>query len=194
MRVLRIKLRPFARKANILTIELLLPPTPPRQDLYFMIPGMGHGVPKLLPSVSSAKKKALISSPVLTKAVKTHCAPGRPHHPHQNATLLSCFRSKHYMQGSPFSYWEACLPNTESQNMLTLKSWGFDSIFKVGHPFSSCRPIDYEYSWSLFCFKQMSLFKTKCRARLEQRINSYPIQWLLPRGSLSPTAGGSLLG
>lgn len=104
MRVLRIKLRPFARKANILTIELLLPPTPPRQDLYFMIPGMGRGVPKLLPSVFRAERKVLISSPVLTKAVRIHCVPGRPHHPHQNATLLSCFRSKHYMLGSPFSY------------------------------------------------------------------------------------------
>lgn len=158
-----------------------------------MIPGMGHRVPKLLPSVSRAERKALISFPVLTKAVKIHCEPGRPHHPHQKATLLSCFRSKCYRQGSPFSYWEACLSSTGSPNMLTLRSWGFDSIFKAGHPLSSCHPIDYEYSWSLFCFKQMSLFKTKCRACLEQRINSYPIQWLLPRGSLSPTASGSLL-
>lgn len=97
MRTLRIKLRPFACKANILTIELLPPPThthPFPPGFVFYDTGMGHEVPKLLPSVSRAQRKALISSPVLTKAVKIHCEPGRPHHPHQNATLLSCIRSK----------------------------------------------------------------------------------------------------
>lgn len=64
---------------------------------------------------------------------------------------------------------------------------------KVGHPLTSCHPIDYECSCSLFCFGQMSLFKTKCRACLDQCINSYPIQWLPPRGSLWCTVSGSLL-